>query len=338
MSAVTRPIGFIALASLAAAAQARLVWMFQQDDFNRSAEAALGVVNGLPHWRIYQSRVLGPYLVNWLTATVPGYAEAFFAFAVLALAFAGFLTLVLAFRLFRDTTAALACFFIMHAMFAFLLAHPWLYAWDFGSLILFTIFVYLVMSGGGWFSFTLLFLVAVLNRESALFIALWMIANPLLRWLIDAPGDEETSRSDRKIFLAGAACVAAGLVIIERLRTTLLVREIAPEAFGDPSLGSDFHLRLWDNLAMIRRVFTEFVTPRFDRAMYFMVPIFIGMIVLLALALIRRNAGRFLGLALVHMALLASVLAFGVLLEARIYIEFIPFVAFGLVLLMREQA
>lgn len=338
MSTLARLIGFATLASFAAAAQARLVWMFLQDDFNRSAEAALGVVNGTPHWRIYQSRVLGPYLVQWLSSYTPSYADAYFAFAVAALAIAGLLILILAFRLFRDTSAALASFFTLHAMFALLLAHPWLYAWDFGSLIVYTIFVYLVLSGAGWLSFTLLFLLAIVNRESGLFIALWMIANPLLRWLIAAPADDATSRSDRKLFVAGLGCFAGGIAIIEHLRTRLLVREVAPDVFGDRSLGSDFHLRFADNVAMIRRVFTDFVTPNFDRAMYFVVPIFIGLVVLLALALIRRNAGRLLGLALVHVALLASILAFGVLLEARIYIEFIPFVAFGTILLVRRAA
>ncbi len=338
MSTFARLIGYAALASFTAAAQARLVWMFLQDDFNRSAEAALGVVNGMPHWRIYQSRVLGPYLVQWLSAYVPDYTDAYFVFAIGALTVAGFFTLMLAFRLFRNASAAFACFFMMHAMFALLLARPWLYAWDFGSLIVFTLFVYLALTVAGWFSFTLLFLVAIINRESGLFIALWMIANPLLRWLIAAPTDDESGRRDRKLFVAGLACFAGGIAIIEQLRTRLLVREVAPEAFGDRALGSDFHLRLADNVAMIRRVFTDFVSPNFDRAMYFVVPIFIGCVVLLALALVRRNPGRLLGLALTHLALLASILAFGVLLEARIYIELIPFVAFGTVLLLRREA
>jgi hypothetical protein len=48
------------LAALCAVAQFRLIAMMFQVWYGRAAEAAYGVVIGMPHWRSYQSRILGP--------------------------------------------------------------------------------------------------------------------------------------------------------------------------------------------------------------------------------------------------------------------------------------
>lgn len=57
--------------------------------FSLSVEASEGVVNGMPHWRLYQSRVLGPYTVDLISRSFAiSYlaAQAFYGAVLLLLA------------------------------------------------------------------------------------------------------------------------------------------------------------------------------------------------------------------------------------------------------------
>lgn len=326
------------LALLLAGLQVRLDAMFLQQGLAQSASAARGVVEGLPHWRIYQSRIFAPYLVEWLSRFAPSYADAHLFYAFAALTLAGYLALHCAWRLYGDVLASLCAGFAVHALFALLLARPWLYAWDYGALVAFVLFVYLAMARRGWPWFVALFAVAIINRESALFIAVWMIIDPLLRWLTGTVRDPADAGADRRLFAAGVICLAGGLAIVEGLRAALLVREVAPQSFGERAFGGSFHLRLPDNLDMVRRVFTDFVYPRLDPALYFMILVLLVAVAALVVVLACKDPARYLGLAAVHLALIASILAFGVLLEARVYIELIPIIVFGLLALVRVPA
>ncbi len=62
-------------------------------------EAEYGVVVGKPHWRIYQSRVLGPYIVQGLSHFFSSQINAHAFFSIVTLAIAGLLAWRLGSRL-----------------------------------------------------------------------------------------------------------------------------------------------------------------------------------------------------------------------------------------------
>ena len=60
------------LSLVCALVQFRLImFILGPGNYQKSVDAALGVVTGHPHWRIAQSRVLGPWLVQALTPLPP---------------------------------------------------------------------------------------------------------------------------------------------------------------------------------------------------------------------------------------------------------------------------
>ncbi|HZZ39620.1 MAG TPA: hypothetical protein VFE06_10830, partial [Acidobacteriaceae bacterium] len=74
--------------------------------------------------------------------------------------------------------------------FCYLLSPPWLYAWDYLGVVAFFVFVIMVVARKTWPWFVVLFAVAILNRESAEFIALWMVIDPFVQTYTGNPNYE----------------------------------------------------------------------------------------------------------------------------------------------------
>ena len=94
------------LAIFCAFAQFRLIAMMFQTWYGRAVEAAYGVVIGMPHWRNYQSRVLGPYVIERLTKVFPDFLSAHVFLSIVALTIAGLLAWRLGLLLTESVTGA----------------------------------------------------------------------------------------------------------------------------------------------------------------------------------------------------------------------------------------
>src|SRR5207249_2203785 len=121
---------------------------------------AHGVVTGHPYWRIAQSRLLGPWLVQAMTPLFHSYLGAHVAYSLIAVTVAG----VLAWRI-----GGWLGFLTLQFCFTALLSPPWLYVWDYFDLVAFLVFVQFVRAGRPWPWFVGLYAVAILNRDSAQF-------------------------------------------------------------------------------------------------------------------------------------------------------------------------
>ena len=314
-----------ALAALFALAQFRMIVIVFGADYGRAIQAARGVVEGTPHWRVYQGRVLSPYTIEGLSAVFPSFTAAHVFFSIATLAAAGWLAWRLGERLAGRRGAVLGLV-TLHATFALLLARPWLYAWDHVDVIVFLLFVDFAIQGKRWPWFAGLFVLGVLNHEIALFIALWMIVDPVARWVLGRRGVIPAAPFDRVMALAGAACLVAGVVGVEALRGALLVEEIGPKIFLDAPAGTGgaFHFTLGDNLRALGEIFTTW-----DYGMPIVIPALLVLVLVLAAALASRDPRRYAGLAVTHLALVGSLLAFGLLHETRIYVVLIPILVAG---------
>jgi hypothetical protein len=322
-----------ALAVFCGFVQFRIIVFVYGADYGRSVDAAHGVVTGHPHWRLYQSRIFGPYLIEALSALFPSYLAAHVFFSIATLVIMSLLVWRLGLRISGNRGGGAFALFFFHFLFSALLSRPWLYAWDYLDAIAFLLFVDFVLCRRPWPWFAGLFAVAIFNRESAQYIALWMVADPLIKWLIARRRGGVGVALDRTMLLVGIICGLAGLVIVEALRRILLVEEMGPKMFTDAigQPGQLFANQLHTNLGLFVRVFTQF-----DYGMPFLIVIFLLVVLGLAALMAWRHPARLGGLALAHVALIASFLAFAVLVETRAYIVLIPFVvAATLIALLR---
>ena len=320
-----RHAGYAFLALFFAFADLRLIVILMPKAFLLSADVAEGVVRGVPMWRVYQSRVLGPYLVHALSAFTndTGVAYAWFALAVLFAT--GFAVLAFADRLRDRTRPPVPSFLLFQLTVIFLLPCLWLYPWDLISLLLFTVFNYLVLRGATRAWFVLLYAVAVFNHEIGLLIAGWLALDPLVRFVAARDRREARGRFEWAQSLTGAGLIVAGLVVIEALRKALLIRETQSPQELPPEVvyGRSFHFSLPQNWSTAVSFFTLSVPEGFA----FLVPLFLLAVVVLAIRLARSDWVRFAALSAVLLGMVAAFLCFGLVFETRVLLPLVPFVA-----------
>jgi hypothetical protein len=319
-----RDLMYALLALLFALADTRFVLVLMQRPFQLSSRIAEGVVHGEPYWRVYQSRVLAPYLIDFMRGPSGDFTEAYAVFMFLALFAAGFLVLALTARLNDRTRRPGVAFLIFQITFLFLVPNVWLYPWDLLALPLFTVFNFLVLRGARTVWFAVLYAVAIFNHEIAFFIAGWLVLDPLVRRMGRA-APKPAARFDWARELTGLALLAGGIALVEGLRRALLVHEVMrPDALpGLITYGRDFHFTLLQNVQTI--VDSFHLGSR--HALPFVVPLFLLPIVVIAILLARSDGQRFGALALVQTGMIASTLLFGLVVETRILLPLVPFVA-----------
>jgi len=291
-------------------AQFRLIMMVQGRHYGDSIKATQGVIDGMPHWRAFQSRLLGPWLVDGLHRLLGDLVTAHVSYEIGMSTLAGWLMLRLMNRL-HGPQAAWGAFLVLQLLFAFLLHPLWLYAWDNASIVLFVLFTYFVMTDKTRRWFVALFAVAIFNRESALYIALWMVLDPLCKAVLNRQG---LNRSQWATLGTGLLCLVGGMVLIETLRSVLLIKEVGPELFHRPELADMLFLSQWDT----------------NVAMAFLIPLFLVAVLALAAALAWRDGPRYLGLALTYVLAIGAMFVAAVLEETRVMLELVPFFAMGL--------
>jgi hypothetical protein len=320
-----RVVGYALLGIFFALAQLRLIILLMPKPFVLSAQAIEGVLAGEPHWRIYQSRVLAPWLVEQLTKITHADIGAYAVFTVIALAASGFLVLFSLDRLRDPARNPLVAFLMLQIMFVFLLPSLWLYGWDLLSILAFVIFNALVLRGAGRLPFVVLYAIAIFNHEVAQFIAGWLMLDPIVRWLAGRGKGAERVRFDWRTSLVGAVLVAAGAVLIGELRSRLLVHETGTPSELPPLVvyGKNFHLAIAQNWQMMTHSLS------FDPASGFMfvIELFLIAVVGLAIALAIQQPARFGALAIVTIGMMVSSLFFGLIAETRVLMPLIPFVA-----------
>jgi hypothetical protein len=325
MTSRDRSIGLASALGLALA-QFRLIVLVLGTDYGRSADMSLAVIQGHPAWRVDQSRLLSPWLVLALTRIFPSFVSAHVAFSIAALVLAGWLAWRLGFTI-SGQRGAIVALLTFHVAFAFLLSRPWLMSWDYVDAIVFLAFTGCVVSEAESLVIALLFAVGVLNHEIAFFIALYLIVDPPIQWLIGGKLNVERT-------LIGIGCLAAGIATVEFVRLKLLIEETGPKIFLDaPAHASgSFHFTLGENVAQLASMFTTF-----NYALPILVPTFLVAVLALAVTLARRDPRRFMGLAVTNVAMIGALLTFGRILETRIYVVLIPLLVFGCTYLAKSE-
>jgi hypothetical protein len=316
--------GFIAF--LLALAQFRMILLLMGNQYYASVEGANGVVHGTPYWIVFQNRVLAPYTIALLSGLVGQFQLAHKIFTVFTIAIAGYLILAVSWRLF-GSARSWGVFFLFQMLLCLVWHKDWLYAWDLYDIIILILFAYFVFSGKDWRWFTALFAVGIFNRDSALFVSVWMILDPLAKALLDR-GRGIICPPDWRMFIAGIITMAAGLGIVNGLRSILLVGETGPELFHLPEkAGKSIQYMLPENLEFLRHVFVESSKLHWESGQF--VILFFAVVGALALALVLRDPRRYLAFAATQVAMLLGIMMVGLLDETRVLLDSVPFVALG---------
>jgi hypothetical protein len=315
----------LGLAFLLAMAQLHHILLFFSATLGANIDAAIGVTTGHPHWRVYQNRVLGPYLLKGLAGLFSGDFVGSYLFLLAASLFlAGYQAWRIGSKVGGAQTGWFALVFL-HLLFAFLFSKTWLYIWDFIGLNVFLAFVEFVIYERPWYWFTALFAIGILNRDSGQFIALWLVLEPVCRWLVHKP---IARRQALAMAASGVVCAIAGALLINFLRTSLLIEESGFGILGGtPSgYGPNFFWNLPGNLYLLQNIgemdVARILTVSLSLAVFLAV-------ITLATVLIRRDASRYLALAITFIIAAVSILLFGSLPETRVFIELIPLLIFG---------
>lgn len=214
--------GVIALVLLISLLEFRVTWILHDDESHSIKNAHENILNGAAYWNIWQSRVLG----SWVMGGMQYLLGSTFHTAVLY-SFLLFMLLknatfyYVARQLGATIKMALATTTIFAGLFIILQDDQWLFAWDVLEIVVFTLLVHGAIQQRPWWYFVVLFTVGIFNRESALFISIWLMISAFnchswadliaLRW--------------RPIawfrFLLGLGLTIAGIWLVSYLRETL---------------------------------------------------------------------------------------------------------------------
>ena len=203
----------------------RAVGLIQAANAPAQIEVVRGIIAGRPYWKAFQNRLLGPEIVWWagrLTGVSLKRCYEVFCWAAV------FVANTICFLLFLNhgKNRARAWFYTVVYAGAFVALQDvqWLYLWDYLDLSFTLLFAWAAVIGGvPWWQFVALLTLQLLNRESAVFIALWLV--------VDSIRFERTARGALKIrvvsrqFWVGLATGTAGMFWTQHIRNALCLQE-----------------------------------------------------------------------------------------------------------------
>ncbi len=305
--------GYVA-AILCAACVYKVLLAFHAPHIKNLVGTTDRIIQGKPDWLAHQNRLLGPYLVLLISKLNVSFSIAWMIFTGLWLAIES----VLLFHVLRkqDQTPVESIKYVVIFWFLFLtLQDFWLYTWDGIDLIIFTLFAYGIIKEKSTAFHVALFSVAIFNRESALFIATYILVSAF-KFTVKPPS---LKLVDRSKLLLGGFLLIGGTLYTEYVRHALFVSTWDGRPDAEHQLvGNHFLL-----LANLRSIFVDYFSSG-------ALPIFI--IVVLAIAFLLRRIGSFqdgeLKCLLISLVILLNTITFGLFTETRLFFILLPFALF----------
>ncbi len=278
---------------------------------------SLAVTEGEAEWKAYQNRVAGPYtilLVSRLTGW--SYEKSYLSVTEWLLLAGNACAFVLVKRRERSSSAAWCAAFANAALFVVFQDKSHVYIWDFIDAVTFLFFAYGMITGASLSLFVPLFLVEVMNREAAQFIALGIILLAVVD-LVPPVSGRTIGRSIGRIAVGGAL-LAFSSWWVSFLRNSLL--RIPP---GEEVKKVN---QLWGQHYQLPRNLKDMQPPLdLNSMLVWLILLLLGVLFALAVPVLGRRA---VALGLLLAAMLVATLLFGLVNESRIWISFIPFLLF----------
>lgn len=260
-------------------------------DLTDPVGVARNVFAGHGFWSLYDSRLLGPFLLRLFGNDLGGFLLLTFVAALVG----GWLAWQIGGGIQGLAIYHLAYGAVLHRMF---------YVWDILEPVIFAAFVWMVVSNFGWRWLVALFAVAIWNRQSAEFVALWMALEGALK-------------RHRPLMISGVLCGLGGLLIMHQMQNC---GTLAFVPNGNAWVNDYCQMRLWPNICSLvpegglLQNLGVCITPLYLWTLY-------ALIAAAAISLI-RSSHRALGI--VYLCLLAIIPVFGITDETRSLEDFIP--------------
>jgi hypothetical protein len=288
------------------------------NNLHRVILSDMSLLDGKPQWRIFQSRLLGPSLANVMMREASpdlGYT----VFDLLGFGAAGVMAWRIGAVIVGSRAGALAATLCLALGFVALFVPDWFYAWDVLGPAFFMIFAYLVVTDAKSLSFALLFAVAIWNREDALFMALYLIVQPVLDWWAARQRRQRTPLDWRRV-TTGVIGITSGMIMISTLRSMLMVHELGPDLYGqNVPMTSFFH---WNVLINLDVVLHHIRWTAMEMPAFMMLP---PLAVIAACVYLGRVAEpRYTGYALVNLGMALATMLFGFTPELRQWVDSLP--------------
>ena len=300
----------------------RVIFYIHFTDFERFSNAEYEVIQGTAASEPLTNRLLGPFLVLLISRLGFPFVVSLVVFNLLMVIS---LHQVMFLILFRLTDRSYEKSFRYLILFAFLLIafqdYWWLFTWDYIDVLVFSIFIYGVSQGVSLPFFGVLFLVGILNRESGLFIALWLVIDAFnFRPDRQSKFNFKLEFVDKRKLLLGILLLLGGIVYIQLVRDYRFTETaanigdgLAPKTLGNHIvLGENIWNLLAANLISINIINTFFILG---------LPIYFY-----------SNRSKFNELiskcVLLFACILGAIFTFGVINETRIFFILIPFLLF----------
>jgi hypothetical protein len=191
----------------------------------------------------------------------------------------------------------------------------WLHLWDLLDVMFGALLAHFIFTQASLTAFSILFAAQMTNRESALFVALWLVLSAL-------PFGRRTSRAvDSRRLLFGASLLAAGLATLTVARRLLFHGPPAPRRRPVTPWGNHFTLRhnAFDFVHTVRTL---------DWASLAVYASLIAVLVFV-IRTRRRLPAHAEQVPILLLAMAGSVPFFGVVLETRSFLGFVPLVLFA---------
>ncbi len=275
---------------------------------------ALGVLEGRPHWLAYQNRLLGPYTVQLISMLGVSFKGAWMIYHATTLLV---LCLLIYWMLRQEKCSQKESLgYLVGFLFAFLtFQDDQFYTWDCIDLIVFTAFAYGIFRAHSRWFFVGLFLVGILNRESALFIAVYL----MLDSVEFSKGRAAPKLKSIKSLAVGSVLLILGMAYTKFVRHALFVSR--------PSGAPDTHHELIGNhIYFLENLNDLFWTNFFDRN--FVVSAFLLTAFAYFASRYKAMSDRQLKCFAMLAVLCLNILIFGIINETRMLFILFPFFLF----------
>lgn len=288
-------------------------------NFNSLCDASRGVLIGRPHWLAFQNRLLGPFLVDLISQIGNiGYCQSLTYFNKIMVITEYIILYFVLIKYTRNLYNIALTYVVYFSIMLLGIQHYWSYSWDYIEIIIFTLFSYFIFTEKSSIYFVVLFFVSILNRESALFIALFLIIDsfhiklPITKY--------QFSIYSIKKFLIGLLLLVIGIIYIKFIRSFLFIESMIEGVGADSA-----HQTIGNHFIPLINAKT-FMVNFTDSNFY--ISIFITFIILILFLHIKTFNEVQLKAFVLFMCLFSSIFLFAYVNETRLYAYLLPFLLF----------
>jgi len=287
------------------------------------SNTAYGVIIGKPHWRAYSNRLLGPYIVYFISKF--GFTLNF-SFKIFVLLMIFIQNLCLYFMLLSQTKKSYELSFKYIIYFSFIvisMQHYWSFTWDYIDVIVFTFFIWAIFQKRPIIFFIILFFIEIINRESALFIALYLIIDSHsfnFNNLRNIHNFRMILR-DKMKFKIGVILLVMGAVYTKIIRDYLFIESCFPQIGND-----SIHKYLGNHFRLLNNLYALFIGN--IKSLNIINSIFIFGIIIFFIVNLPKFKELHFKVFILFICILCSIFIFGNIYESRNFLILIPFLIF----------